>query len=326
MSGPIRTRPTLPRGGPVPADDRLRTADLQAGAERRADLGSGRLALRDRHQPAGGAAPEPVDVALDHPLGDGPAARGRLDQPGRRRRPDRLHRRGGRTSAARRRPQCPDSSKIGSFDIARRRWIGPLTGSLYIGEPTPGNQYRALHGRQRLRHQREDRRLGSARPDDRAADHLRQRPPAGAVRRVQPPRLRLRPRTDRDPDPAARSTRSTRSSSPGTACSPRSTRRPIVSITSGPGGGPCPGQVRPFSAQLVAGTSNPIAGRLQRLLPEARPRRRRPVPPRPQLHDAPRADRARCGGSTTARRTRSARPPRSSAAPRRSTRAAAARA
>ena len=36
--------------------------------------------------------------------------------------------------------------------------------------------------------------------------------------------------------------------------------RPIVSITSGPGGGACPGQVRPFSPQLEAGTSNPIAG------------------------------------------------------------------
>ena len=38
--------------------------------------------------------------------------------------------------------ECPDSSKIGRFDIRTPALVGPLTGSLYIGEPTPGNQYR----------------------------------------------------------------------------------------------------------------------------------------------------------------------------------------
>jgi hypothetical protein len=39
---------------------------------------------------------------------------------------------------------CPDSSKIGNFDIVTPALDAPLTGSIYIGEPKPGNQYRAF--------------------------------------------------------------------------------------------------------------------------------------------------------------------------------------
>ena len=35
---------------------------------------------------------------------------------------------------------------------------------------------------------------------------------------------------------------------------------PFVTITDGPNGRPCPGQVRPFNPRLIAGTSNPLAG------------------------------------------------------------------
>jgi hypothetical protein len=35
---------------------------------------------------------------------------------------------------------------------------------------------------------------------------------------------------------------------------------PFVAITEGPNGRPCPGQVRPFSPRLLAGTTNPLAG------------------------------------------------------------------
>ena len=37
---------------------------------------------------------------------------------------------------------CPDRSKIGTFAIGSQALSGPLEGSLYIGEPKPGNQYR----------------------------------------------------------------------------------------------------------------------------------------------------------------------------------------
>ena len=81
----------------------------------------------------------------------------------------------------------------------------------------------------------------------------------------------------------------------------------IFGLDSGPHGSRCPGQVRPFNPSLVAGTSNPRR-RLQLLHPEARPRRRRPVPRQAQLHDAARASPATCAGSPTARRRRSRRP------------------
>ena len=76
----------------------------------------------------------------------------------------------------------------------------------------------------------------------------------------------------------------------------RRARRPDTPTSSsastpGPSGAPCPGQVRPFHPRLVAGHVEPGRRRLQRLPPEARPRRRRPVPRRPQLQDAARLHR-----------------------------------
>ena len=38
--------------------------------------------------------------------------------------------------------ECPDQSKIGTFSIGTQALSGPLTGSIYIGEPKPENQYR----------------------------------------------------------------------------------------------------------------------------------------------------------------------------------------
>ena len=61
----------------------------------------------------------------------------------------------------------------------------------------------------------------------------------------------------------------------------------------------------PSTRASVAGTSNPVAGAFTRLHPEARPRRRRPVPRQPQLHDAAGPHRRTCAGSPTAPRRRS---------------------
>ena len=41
----------------------------------------------------------------------------------------------------------------------------------------------------------------------------------------------------------------------------KSTRAQIFSIDSGPNGSQCPGQIRPFRPRLAAGTSNSVAGR-----------------------------------------------------------------
>src|SRR5262249_14700974 len=40
--------------------------------------------------------------------------------------------------------ECPDTSKIGTVEVITPALKGPLTGSLYIGEPKPGNQYRVF--------------------------------------------------------------------------------------------------------------------------------------------------------------------------------------
>ena len=40
--------------------------------------------------------------------------------------------------------QCPDNSKIGTFDVRTPALEGPLKGSLYIGQPLPGDQYRVF--------------------------------------------------------------------------------------------------------------------------------------------------------------------------------------
>ncbi|TMK57452.1 MAG: hypothetical protein E6G51_06745 [Actinobacteria bacterium] len=39
---------------------------------------------------------------------------------------------------------CPDSSKVGNVTIASESLPGDLKGSIYLGEPVPGNQYRLL--------------------------------------------------------------------------------------------------------------------------------------------------------------------------------------
>ena len=74
-------------------------------------------------------------------------------------------------------------------------------------------------------------------------------------------------------------------SSPGTTAR-RRRLDPVRQRSPGPNGRPCPGQVRPFHPRLVAGYLEPRRRRLQRLHAETRPRRRRPVPRRPQLQDA----------------------------------------
>ena len=97
--------------------------------------------------------------------------------------------------------ECPDNSKIGTFAIGSPALDGPLEGSIYIGEPKPGDQYRLFLIASRLRHQRQAGRLDPARPGDRPADRLLRRPAAGPVRRLPAASLRLRPRPDGDPDP-----------------------------------------------------------------------------------------------------------------------------
>jgi hypothetical protein len=154
---------------------------------------------------------------------------------------------------------CPDNSKIGTMEVHTPALEEPLFGSLYIGEPKPGDQYRlfmvfngsGVHAKL----------FASLIPD----------PQTGRVTAV----LNDVPQVPfeefdlhlfaSDRGLVATPTRCTiyRADSalvPWNASDSPQHSEPVISINSGPNGKGCPGQVRPFSPRLVAGTSNPLAG------------------------------------------------------------------
>jgi hypothetical protein len=155
--------------------------------------------------------------------------------------------------------ECPDSSKIGTFSLASPGLTEPLVGSIYIGEPKPGDQYRVfltasgsgLNAKL----------VGSLQPDGQtgrvrvelvdlpqapfddlqvhlfASDRgLLATPTHCSLYEVE---ARLFPWNSLLADVGARSN---------------------VSLSSGPDASACPGLVRSFNPRLEAGTSNPVAG------------------------------------------------------------------
>lgn len=155
--------------------------------------------------------------------------------------------------------QCPNSSKIGTFEIHTPALVGPLTGSLYFGEPTPGNQYRVFMVASGFGINAKI--VASVRPD----------PQTG--------RLTLSV-TDLPQVPFEEFDLHVFASDRGLVATPIQCRlyqvdsvfvpwndrlasqhsRPNLSISKGPNGAACPGEKRPFSPGLVAGMSNPVAG------------------------------------------------------------------
>ena len=167
---------------------------------------------------------------------------------------------------------------------------GPLIGSLYIGEPQPGNQYRVfmifdgfgIHAK-----------LVAdvpSRPADGPADDVRHRPPPGALRGVRPAPVRLRSRPRRDPDPLHDLQRQLGADAlerVAGAAGLESERQ----HQHGPGRQVLP---RPGASLQPASRRGNLERRRRRLLQlhaEARPRRRRPVPRRPELRAAARVHR-----------------------------------
>jgi hypothetical protein len=155
--------------------------------------------------------------------------------------------------------QCPDNSKIGTFDVRTPALEGPLVGSLYIGRPQPGNQYRifmiadgfGVHAKF----------AASVLPD----------PKTGQLTFVV---------TDLPQVPFEEFNLHLFASDRGLIATP--TRcgvyevdslfvpwndrlapqhsNPILGLSSGPNGNLCPGLTRPFNPRLGAGTSTPVAG------------------------------------------------------------------
>ncbi len=154
---------------------------------------------------------------------------------------------------------CPDNSKIGTVEVRTPALDNPLDGSLYIGKPQPGNQYRlfmlfdgfGIHAKL----------SADVHPDPTTGQltvtmtNLPQVPfetfdlhlfasDRGLL--ATPTQCTLY-NAESDMVPW-NSTLATQHSSP------------FVTITAGPDNRQCPGQVRPFTPRLIAGTSNPLAG------------------------------------------------------------------
>ena len=154
---------------------------------------------------------------------------------------------------------CPDQSKIGTVEVVTPALESPLHGSLYLGEPKPGNQYRAfmifngygIHAKL----------FTSFHPD----------PVTGQLTMtvIDLPQVPFEEfdlhlfASDRGlmATPTYCSVYRAHSSlAPWNGALAPQDSQPIISVTSGPNGSDCPGQIRPFNPRLVAGTANPSAG------------------------------------------------------------------
>ncbi len=155
--------------------------------------------------------------------------------------------------------QCPDSSKIGNFEILTPALDGPLIGALYFGEPKPGNQYRVFM----------------------SADGFGIHAKLVAEVYPDPQTGQLTMEVTNLPQvPFEAFNLHVFASDRGLIATPlyctvytadsvfvpwndqlaSEHSKPNISLESGPAERACPGQVRPFSPSLVAGMSNPVAG------------------------------------------------------------------
>ena len=181
--------------------------------------------------------------------------------------------------------ECPDNAKIGTVSIYSPALNGALVGSMYIGQPKPGEQYRLfeiLSGfglNAKL--------VGTFRPDPQTGqltgtfENLPQVPFeefdlhlfASDRGLIATPTSCAVYSVEADFIPW------------NVILSPQKSER-FLSVTTGPGGQACPGPVRPFQPRLAAGMLDRARGRLLRLPPEAGQRRRHAVPAGRQLQDA----------------------------------------
>jgi hypothetical protein len=211
--------------------------------------------------------------------------------------------------------ECPDTSKIGTFAIGTQALPSSLLGSVYIGEPKPGNQYRLVLVAAGFGINA--KLVGTVRPD----------PATGQVT-VYFEDLPQVPFDDfqlhlfsSDRGLMATPTHCTiyeveAHFFPWNPVLADQTSSQVFGLTSGPHGSLCPGQKRPFNPRLGAGTSNPAAGAfsdftLNQLLPRWG-NRRRGAEPRPR-----RAGRSELPGLQPGRHHQRRRRPRHTSLPRR---------
>ena len=155
--------------------------------------------------------------------------------------------------------ECPNTSKIGNFNIVTPALDDPLLGSLYIGEPRPGNQYRVFMVASGFGINAKI--VAEVHPD----------PVTGQLTMAV---------TDLPQVPFEEFNMQLFSSDRGLMATPTQCRlyqadayftpwndtlapqhsAPYLSLNTGPNGSGCPGQVRPFNPRLVAGMSTPVGG------------------------------------------------------------------
>ena len=155
--------------------------------------------------------------------------------------------------------ECPDNSKIGTFMIGSPALEGPLVGSVYIGEPEPGDQYRLFMMASGFG--MNVKLIGSFTPNSESGQLSANFPelPQAPFEEFQ---LHLF-----SSDRGLMATPTTCTIYPVSAhffpwdeALPDVESRQSFGLTSGPHNGECPGEVRPFAPTLDAGTANAKAG------------------------------------------------------------------
>ncbi len=155
--------------------------------------------------------------------------------------------------------ECPDSAKIGTFSIFSPALSGPLEGSVYIGEPHPGSQYRLFLFASGFGINA--KLVGTFRPDPTTGqvtayfENLPQAP-------FEDFQLHLfsGERSLMATPTACAIYRVNANFVPWDAADPLEESSDVFGLESGPHGSECPGQIRPFVPTLEADTSNPTAG------------------------------------------------------------------
>jgi hypothetical protein len=155
--------------------------------------------------------------------------------------------------------ECPDHAKIGTMELETPALDGPLRGSIYFGEPKPGNQYRVfliadgfgIHAKL----------VGDIHPDPRTGQvtadfkDLPQVPFEAFNFHIFASQRALLATPTHCANYTVQSV-----FKPWNSALADQPSSPNFSLSSGPKGAPCPPELRPFQPRLVAGTSNPLAG------------------------------------------------------------------
>ena len=154
---------------------------------------------------------------------------------------------------------CPDSAKIGTFVLHTVALNGPLEGSVYIGEPQPGDQYRLFMMASGFGI--DAKLIGLVKPDPETGqvtvefDNLPQVPfDVFNLHLFSGERALMATPT------TCTIYRVNATYYPWDASLPYVESSQVFGLDSGPYDTPCPGQIRPFTPTLEAGTSTPTGG------------------------------------------------------------------